>query len=233
MLLISPGLAWAAEEGEGEGRYFSPSQNSHFDYYLIPPAAEVKGIFIYMHGAGGGHEQGLSDSNFAATFKRLKETLNKAGLLYVCPATAGFGRDGGENLRELAHELTRQYQVPIYLAGASAGTHNVARAIQGEELFAGAILISPTLRARDMARPVTIPLFVTHARQDQFIPLARISALVAGLKERGARVEFLPVRGHHDSPLEKMDWARSLTYLTTKDAPPQTVAAASFAGQPR
>src|SRR5690606_24981509 len=99
-------------------------------YFYIEPESEPEGIFIYLHGAGGGYEQGMQEDNYAGNFKNLKDTLKERNFIYATPATSGFGSSGGADVVEFMRHLREKYgELPIYLSGASAGGGTVFHAL--------------------------------------------------------------------------------------------------------
>jgi len=216
LLVAVPTLARGVDEPRQE-KYFSPSQNASYGYFALYPDKGITGIFIYMHGAGGGAEQGISDTLYKGTFARLKKTLDDQGFLYVCPATVGFGQAGGANLVELTEHLKKKYKVPVYISGASAGARSVAKAIQTKRLYAGAIFICPAMNSNDFKSKIDIPVYVIHGKDDPIVSYKTVLDVVVALKTNRTRIQFVTVDGNHDSPLESISWDSSIDFIREQD----------------
>lgn len=204
--------------GPYEHSYVSTTAKRELPYLVQYPDGEPKGILIYMHGAGGGMEQGMQDGTYKNNFKNLKDLLKKESFIYVTPAMIDFESGGAQDLIDLSNELRVTYpELPIYLAGASAGGRTVAYALEKEaELFKGAILLCPALASGQTRRGLTVnvtPLYVMQGIQDSVVPVTTVDAFVARVKEQGHQVEYRRVNGDHDTPVQDVDWEEALQTL--------------------
>ncbi|MFC1479585.1 endonuclease/exonuclease/phosphatase family protein [Planctomycetota bacterium] len=197
--------------------YVSSSLKKKFPYLSIIPDGEAKGIFMYMHGAGGGMEQGISDSLFKGSFKRLKQILKDKKYIYVCPSTVDYEKEGSINLNELCvHLLKKHGDLPIVLAGASAGARTALYTVQDQESkFAGLILICPAVNQKIYnQKPLyKLPIWIVHGKSDSIIPYPIIQKIASDLKAKEYAVTFKTVSGGHDAPVELVQWKEALTFI--------------------
>jgi predicted peptidase len=207
----------AIPPGPYEHSYRSTSAQRELPFLAQYPDGEVKGILIYEHGAGGGMEQGMQDDIYKNNFKNLKDLLKKMSYLYVTPATIDFDSRGGQDLVDLAKELQIKYpNVPIYLAGASAGGRTMTYALEKDaSRFAGAVLLCPAIAPDETQNGIagTIPLYVMQGIQDPMVSVDAVDAFVSKVKAQNHPVEYNRVDGDHNTPVQDVDWAKVLNTL--------------------
>lgn len=209
--------------GFEEEDYRSGASQKELPYYFIEPQGEVEGIFIYMHGAGGGYEQGMSDELFKGNFKTLKESLQERNFLYVTPETTDFEITGGKELVDLIFELKKQYgDLPVYLSGASAGGRTIfytlQEAAQKNLFLKGVIFICPALSGEKfeslkMASKETA-VWIEVGEKDTISPPDTAVKLLNQIKEFGNRGHLTVVEnGDHNAPVEQVYWGKALDYI--------------------
>ncbi len=219
----------ASIEAIGKKTFFSTTSQKPLPYLIFYPDKPVRGILIYLHGAGGGLEQGALDGSYEDSFKRLRDLLrNELSYLYVTPSLSNFSAGGGQDVRDLAQELHVAYpDAPIYLAGASAGGRTLFHALQAASPpFAGAIALCPAVdpamqigalgTAPDEQKP---PLWIIQGEQDPFVSAREVDALVQRLTDANARLTYEKIPGDHDAPLERVDWKNALDFLSAQPSP--------------
>ncbi len=203
----------------GKKWFYSTSSRTPFPYYILYPEKQVQGIFIYLHGAGGGLEQGQLDGTYKDSFKKLKQLLKSdLDYLYVTPALSNFGAKGGQDAIDLARELHARYPaIPLFLAGASAGGRTTFYALkQSSGLFKGAIALCPavdsTITEHDWSRKPSVPLWIAQGTRDQFIPINIIDDFVTRLKQQSQNVTYIRIPdGDHGAPIDQIDWKAALS----------------------
>jgi len=197
-------------------RFMSPSLKRELDYLVCgPDSAPPRAIVIYMHGAGGKVEQGMSVDNYGGAFGRLRQLAKQRRYLYVCAEADGFRAEAGRNLIELTSLLAGSYPgIPVYIAGASAGGRAVVHSIvEGARGYAGIVLICPGVDRdvyADRNMSLRVPVYVSHGIQDGVVPVANVDQYVEYLKRQGVSVTYDRITGDHDAPLIRMDWHKAL-----------------------
>lgn len=203
--------------------YHSVSTDATLPYYFIEPQSEPTAIFIYMHGAGGKYEQGMSDDLFAGNFKNLKGVLKEKGYLYVTPETSDFEKEGAQELVDLVVELKKNYgDLPVYLSGASAGGRTVFNALQeaakqGVDLK-GVILVCPALSEKSIqafeVKSEPLPVWMEVGEKDTVMPPERAKLLEEKLDGLGYVTHLETIQnGDHNAPVEQMDWKKGIDFL--------------------
>jgi hypothetical protein len=204
--LVVSSLKWEGNIAREE--YVSSTLKKKLSYLTITPDEKPAGIFVYMHGAGGGMEQGMSDSLFEGAFKKLKQVLEHKQYIYVCPSTADFEIAGSRNLNEFYMHLSKKHgNLPVILAGASAGARTVLYALQDNDCkFAGVVLLCPAVNEKIYSqKPLSeIPIWIMHGKSDSIIPCSIIEKIVSDLKAKGYTAAFKMVPGGHDEPLAEI-----------------------------
>jgi len=226
--------------------YFSSSSKQNLPYLILLPnqqgenqteqtsmagtqseLANLKihpvGLLIYMHGAGGGMEQGMSDTLYKGNFKKLKNLLAAQNFIYVTPSTTDFEKNGGNDLNDLAQELKKKYPgIPLYLAGASAGGRTVYYALQnGHNYFSGVVLLCPALskdliehKEYDMPK---IWFWIVQGDEDQSVSPEVTDLFASNLQHLGLSVVYKKIKGDHNAPVEEVDWKEALQFLWHAD----------------
>lgn len=201
----------------GKKWFYSTSSGKSLPYFIFFPTAEVKGILIYLHGAGGGLEQGTLDGTYKDSFKRLKQILKTdLSYLYVTPSLSDFGAGGGQDANDLAKELTQRYpNVPIYLAGSSAGGRTTFYALKDPHtVFKGALALCPaidhSLTRHSWDTGPTLPLWIIQGEQDQLVPVHIVDTFVDRLQQQGRSLTYQRIQGDHGAPIDQVDWKRVL-----------------------
>lgn len=203
----------------GKKRFYSTSGRRSLPYYILYPEKQVQGILIYLHGAGGGLEQGQLDGTYKDSFKKLKHLLkNDLRYLYVTPALSTFGANGGQDAIDLARELQTRYPtIPLFLAGASAGGRTTFYALKHSSgLFKGAIALCPavdsTITHHDWSQEPSTPLWIAQGTHDQFIPINIIDDFVTRLTQQSQNVTYIRIPdGDHGAPIDQIDWKAALS----------------------
>lgn len=203
----------------GKKWFSSTSGRTSLPYYILYPEKPVQGILIYLHGAGGGLEQGQLDGTYKDSFKKLKHLLKSdLSYLYVTPALSTFGANGGQDAIDLARELHARYPaIPLFLAGASAGGRTTFYALkQSSGLFKGAIALCPavdsTITNYDWGQKSSTPLWIAQGTRDQFIPINIIDDFVTRLKQQSQNVTYIRIPdGDHGAPIDQIDWKAALS----------------------
>lgn len=191
------------------------------EYDISYPHGEPKGIFIYMHGAGGGKEQGRSDTAFKGSFARLQTALNdELSLIYVTPETVSFNEPGGRQLAKLIDKLRAERPtLPIYLAGASAGGRTAVYATEHTASLDGLILISPALTPSQIEHPPAnlkrLSMFIEHGTEDPIVNWRGSSEFEINVASPSSSTIF--AKGDHNTPLETIDWSHAIRALQSHD----------------
>ncbi len=215
--ILTP-LSSDSEQRLGKKRFYSTASKGSLPYYILYPEKPVRGILIYLHGAGGGLEQGQLDGTYKDSFKKLKQLLKEdLGFLYITPSLSNFGEKGGQDTRDLARELRARYpRIPIYLAGASAGGRATFYALKDtSELFQGAIALCPaidsSIAVHNWSKETSIPLWISQGTRDQFIPIDIIDEFITRLKQQVITVTYIRIPdGDHGAPIDQIDWKTAL-----------------------
>ncbi len=212
------------------GSYTSPIAQKALPYYYRKPAfsqnGNEEGIFVYMHGAGGGVEQGMSDTNYKGTFKNLKDYLRDNGYYYVAAETSSFGEEGGAELAELLKHLDRAFgDISQFFIGASAGGSTLYHALEKVSPHIhvdGAVFIVPTL-SESMINDIDfvptaesdIDFWIEAGELDTALPPDRASLFKEKLEEMGHEVmlNIIP-GGDHNAPVEQIDWPTVIEFIT-------------------
>ncbi len=204
-----------------EQKTYRTADGKDLSYFVVYPKATPEGILIYMHGAGGGMEQGMSLGKYKGNFKNLKNILvSDLNYLYVTPATTDFEQSGGNDLNALAQQLLVEYpNLPIYLAGASAGGRTVAYALQDKNnLFAGVILLCPAISENMIKNWNTLTpktnFWIVQGDQDQAVSPKLTNQLAMKLGKLGNKVMYQTFAGgDHNAPVEEVKWLDALNYI--------------------
>lgn len=206
--------------------YHSASTDETLPYYFIEPQTKPTGIFIYMHGAGGGYEQGVSDELFAGNFRNLKNILKEKNYLYVTPETSDFEKEGAQELVDLIVELKNKHgDLPVYLSGASAGGRTVFYVMEEVKkrmvALNGIVLVCPALSAQTIqdfgVQGESLPVWMEVGEKDTVMPPEQAQLL----KEKLDGLEYIThletiENGDHNAPVEQINWEKGLNFLTDK-----------------
>lgn len=227
MLLFGQQTTMVSTEEEAayqSASYHSTSTQATLPYYFIEPQAKPTAIFIYMHGAGGGYEQGMSDDLFAGNFKNLKDVLKEKNYLYVTPETSDFEKEGAQELVDLIVELKNNYgDLPVYLSGASAGGRTVFYAMNEAKKrnlpLGGIVLVCPALSEQSIqafeVKNESLPLWMEVGEKDTVMPPERAKLLKEKLDGLGYATHLETIQnGDHNAPVEQMDWKKGIDFLT-------------------
>lgn len=226
MLLFGQQTTMVSTEEEAayqSASYHSASTGETLPYYFIETQAEPTAIFIYMHGAGGGYEQGMSDALFAGNFKNLKDVLKEKNYVYVTPETSNFEKEGAQELVDLIVELKKNYgDLPVYLSGASAGGRTVFNALQAAKQgvdLKGVILVCPALSEKNIqafeVKSKSLPTWIEVGEKDTVMPPERAKLLKEKLDGLGYATHLETIQnGDHNAPVEQMDWKKGIDFLT-------------------
>lgn len=202
--------------------HYSVQNNTQLPYYSFnTESKDPRAIIIYMHGAGGGYEQGMQNNNYKESFKRLKETVLDLSYLYFTPEVSTLSPEGYDDLRIFVAFIKNKYpNRPIYLAGASAGGRFAASYIKDlHNDIDGAILIGPVVDDRwgiilAVGTLKRIPVYIIAGSKDQVVPIKTIELL----KDVLNRMHF-PVKldildgGDHNAPVEEINWPNAIDFL--------------------
>ncbi len=201
---------------EEERTYYSKSSQKELPYYFVEPEHEVNAILIYMHGAGGGYEQGISDDIFEGNFAQLKSYTKENGVLYITPETSEFGEVGGAELLDLVNQLRIRYgDIPIFLSGASAGGRTIFHAFEQLDERAvkvdGFIFICPAVSEKQVEEldilQKDLPIWIEAGEIDTIVPVERMNAFNDKLLELGFEPELNIIPGGgHDTPVNEIEW---------------------------
>lgn len=205
-----------------ESAYHSDLSNKELPYYYIEPKTTPTGIFIYMHGAGGKYEQGMSDELYAENFKNLKTYLSENNFLYVTPETTDFGTTGAGDLIDLIITLKEDHEgLSVYLSGASAGGRTIFLALQEAEKrgvsIDGAIFICPAISSTAInlsSEYKNIPVWIEIGEKDTVITPETANLLLNKFKvsDNPAHLNMIP-GGDHNAPVEQIDWEKSVDFI--------------------
>ena len=174
-------------------------------------AKSARAILVYAHGGGGQEEQGMDPKHYAQSFHRLRLLLHLRNFIYVCPRFVSFKR--------LYPHLRKRYgQLPIYLAGASAGGATVFRELlQKKRKYGGAILLCPALSPKNT--PIKLPsklppLYIVSGEDDVYITQFCRQMIAQVKKGNHGPYKYVELpQGNHDAPLKKAPWSKALSYL--------------------
>jgi pimeloyl-ACP methyl ester carboxylesterase len=208
----------------GKKSFYSSNAKQQLSYYILYPSKPVAGILIYLHGAGGGLEQGQLDGTYKDSFKKLKQLLkNDLSYLYVTPSLTNYGAAGGQDANDLAAELHTHYPgIPIYLAGSSAGGRTLFYAIkQRPSVFEGAIALCPAINSElattDWRNQATVPLWIMQGDHDPLVPVEIVDQFVERLKQQGYPATYTRLPGgDHGAPIDQIDWKVALESFQRK-----------------
>lgn len=203
--------------------YTSPVSGKKLPYFVLFPTNQQKplaGILIYMHGAGGGMEQGMSKALYKGNFAKLGKIVSTdLNYLYVTPSTTDFETSGARDLNALGMELQKKFpHLPIYVAGASAGGRTAVYALKDEKnIFAGALLLCPAINS-DMLdnwgqQNSQKTFWVIQGDSDQAVSPSVTDALVLKLQKLGNTVHYQKIPGDHNAPVEQIDWKEALEFV--------------------
>jgi len=209
------------------GIYFSETSQEELPYFYTFPEKgdDLKGIFIYMHGAGGGYEQGMSDENYAGNFKTLKTVLSDANILYATPETSNFGEIGGAELIDFMGHLRWTYgdTIPIYLSGASAGGRTIFETLSHQSIedlnVDGAVFMVPAISSSNIKAlnfgPTSLKVWIESGENDGVFPADEATLFEATLLDKGYEtvLNIIP-NGDHNAPVEQIEWEVVLNFLT-------------------
>jgi len=213
------GASGVVEGGGGGSLYarefvvrYSDAEGGTHVYLVQEPLSslgERAAILIYMHGAGGREEQGMT------VFPKLRELLNSMGWVYVCPRDNEF--DG------LCRDLGKRYgERRLYLSGASAGGRwALQEAIQHGSRYSGLILMCPAafvgtfFGALDAGEPfLKMPVWLVCGERDSSYA-ATCRLLAQAVKQRGGRVRYREIPGgDHDDPWRQIRWTDAIKFVS-------------------
>lgn len=214
-----------------EGIYYSSASEEQFPYFYTEPESTPKGIFIYLHGAGGGYEQGMENYNYDGNFKALRNHLNEIDFIYATPATSSFGQNGGKDIEAFMHHMSLLYgyDLPIYLSGASAGGSTLFHTLNEYDLMMddannsniqGAVFIVPSISEKMIDEmnwilpSSNIPVWIEAGENDAVFPPDRVHYFKEALKDSGHTVDWnIIANGDHNAPVEQADWVEILKFL--------------------
>ena len=212
-LRFRPGAGRGAGGATGsislEGAVGAPPASAYVPTTIGPMRA-----IVFLHGAGGSAQDGLS---------RLRSYADDERLLLVAPKsvdrtwdvlTGGYGPDV-ENLDRLLEQVTAAYPVTVCtLAGFSDGaSYALSLGIANGDVFDSVMAFSPGFHAARVSNGDP-RFFVSHGTQDQVLPIDRCSRrIVPQLQGAGYEVRYLEFGGGHTVPSdiarEAVDWFRS------------------------
>ncbi len=204
--------------------FYSSSSKRSLPYFIFYPDQAPKGILIYLHGAGGGMEQGVLDDSYLESFKKLKGLLKTSvAYIYITPTLTDFGRDGGQDANDLAKALKVTYpDLPVYVAGASAGGRTLFYALEAPDtLFQGGIALCPAVDREQVSHEWSNaphrPLWIVQGVKDQLLPFAWVDGFVQHLKAVNYRLTYITLPdGDHGAPIDQIDWPSALNFIQNK-----------------
>lgn len=203
--------------------YHSTVTDKDLPYHFIQPKDGISAIFIYMHGAGGKYEQGMSDELFAGNFKALKTYLFQNHFLYVTPETSDFELSGAQEILDLVTQLKQTYtDLPVYLSGASAGGRTIFYALEEADKkqiqIDKFIFVCPAISASQVDGLKTDlknkSIWIESGEKDAVMPPDTAAKLLKKFQDLGASVQLETIpNGDHNAPVEKIKWATALKFI--------------------
>jgi predicted esterase len=167
----------------------------------VPAAGGPMRVVVFLHGAGGGAQDGRA---------QLRPYADDERLLLLAPQSrdrtwdvliGGYGPDV-ENLDRLLENVAAAYPVTAYtLAGFSDGaSYALSLGIANGDVFDSVMAFSPGFQAARV-RNGDPSLFVSHGTQDQVLPIDRCSrVIVPQLQRAGFDVTYEEFAGGHAMP---------------------------------
>lgn len=206
--------------------YYLTKSNQKLPYFSFHSKSDnQKSILIYLHGAGGGFEQGMQNDNYKNSFNRLKELVAKENdFLYFTPEVSSLGDSGVSDLIDFINYLKTKYpEKPIYLAGASAGGRLASEVIKTDSKYInGAILICPAVSdsfaSEEFPNNTKFNIYITSGSKDEVVPLKTVISIKDGLSRSGYNVALKVIEnGDHNTPLEVIKWDDALNFVRGAD----------------
>jgi phospholipase/carboxylesterase len=174
----------------------------------VPTAAAAAStpapLLVYLHGARGEAARGI---------ERVRPFADANGFLVLAPQSLDFtwdtihgslGPDVARVDRALALAFDRCAVDPqrVFVSGFSDGaSYALTLGIANGDFFARILAFSPGLVSRDVVPAGRPPVFLSHGRADDVLPIASCSRPIARALERaGYAVTFREFDGKHEIP---------------------------------
>ena len=181
----------------------------------VPDRPGPARVVVFLHGAGGGAQDGLSRLRSYADDERLLLVAPQSGDRTWDVLTGGYGADV-ENIDRLLQHVAATYPVTAFtLAGFSDGaSYALSLGIANGDVFDSVMAFSPGFHAALVSNG-DARFFISHGTQDQVLPIERCSRrIVPELERAGYDVTYEEFSGGHAMPEQTQQsaiaWLRAL-----------------------
>ena len=223
-----PGVAAKPERLDQEASKTQKSikikyRDGEIDTYEVGHSKGAKFAAIFIHGANGNKDLGVSDVSFGGNFNRLKSLVNRNNGVYYSPSVE-LPTSKEQDMFELVKYIRRNSSdVKIVFICGSAGARvcwSVAHHDETAKNLAGLIFVGG---ARDdytyqssRAYKERVPLIFSHGSKDKLVPVAtyvdQYEAILKSDPNYPVRMEIFE-GGKHGTPMRNIDYKESLEWI--------------------